>query len=167
MNNKLSKLVLSSLLTLVLAAVLLLVVLRVVGVDPQDGRPGLWLSGESATADTQGWAFASNVEEIFVQTHTPYLIPHSVTTWSAVHEGQLYLGSTYSGGGVFPDARAWNRNVIRDPRVRIKIGEQVFDQRLRYIDNPELKASAMESFLGKYPQVAGMDLNNMYLFVAE
>jgi hypothetical protein len=29
--------------------------------------------------------------------------------------------------GRFPEARAWNRNILRDPRIRLKVGDRLFN----------------------------------------
>jgi len=49
----------------------------------------------------------------------------------------LYLFSAYYQGGVFPEERGWNRNVMRDPRVRLKIGDRLFDQTVSHVTDPE------------------------------
>src|SRR5262245_29953892 len=102
------------------ALAIALAVLPLVGCDPKDRRPGLWLSGEVETAPVTDWSFANEQREIFVETRTWYGIPHSVTTVVVAHNGTLYVPSVYFEGGDFPDARFWNRNVVRDPRVRLK-----------------------------------------------
>ena len=108
---------------IVLLAVLAvsLVTLRTFGYEPRDESPGLRVTGEVMTEPVTSWSFTDDFREIVVQTRSRYLIPHSVTTYCVVYDGNLYLFSAYYQGGTFPDARAWNRNVVRDPRVRLKI----------------------------------------------
>ncbi len=57
-----------------------LVSLRLLGYEPRDQRPGLWLTGDRVTEAVTDWSFTEDHQEIFVQTRTPYLMPHSVTT---------------------------------------------------------------------------------------
>ena len=97
------------------------------GCQPTDERPGLWLSGEVEAGPVQDWSFSDAVEEIFVETRTWYGVRHSVTIWGAAQGGHFYLPSLYYGEEEYPNARFWNRNVVRDPRVRVKIGDRLFE----------------------------------------
>lgn len=150
---------------LVLACCVL--VLRIVGYEPRDQRPGLWLTGERVSEPVTDWTFTEGHEEIFVQTRTPYLIPHSVTTYCTVYEGDLYLFSAYYEGGVFPDARGWNRNVIRDSRVRLKIGDRLFDRTVRHVTDAATREAVHASFVSKYPEWASPGIENVHMLVVE
>lgn len=141
--------------------------LRVLGLEPRDQRPGLWLTGERVTRPVTDWSFTDDHDEIFVQTRTPYLLPHSVTTYCAVHDGDLYLFSAYYQGGEFPEERAWNRNVIRDPRVRLKIGDRVFDRTLRHVTDPDTREAVHQSFVDKYPEWSSPGLENVHILAVE
>ena len=138
--------------------------LLIVGYEPQDQSPGLWLTGELATEPVADWSFTEQHEEIFVQTRSPWLIPHSVTTYCATYNDSFYLFSAYYGGGDFPDLRRWNKNVVRDPRVRLKIGGQLFDQTLSYIDDESIRMPVHQAFVDKYPQWASPGLENVHIF---
>ena len=138
--------------------------LLIVGYEPQDQSPGLWLTGELATEPVTDWSFTEQHEEIFVQTRSPWLIPHSVTTYCATYNDSFYLFSAYYGGGDFPDLRRWNKNVVRDPRVRLKIGDQLFDQTLSYIDDESIRMPVHQAFVDKYPQWASPGLENVHIF---
>lgn len=137
---------------------------RIFGLEPQDLRPGLWLSGELVTEQVTDWSFTDDVGEIFVQTNTRYGIPHSVTAYCIDYEGQFYLFSSYYDGGTFPDDRAWNRNVIRDPRVRLKIGENLYDQQVRLIADESIRAGVLDAWLEKYEGWPNPGLENFYVF---
>ena len=125
-----------------------------IGCEPGDGPPGLWLGGELVTTPVTDWSFTDEFQEIYLETQTWYRIPHSVTIWCATHNGQLYLFSIYSEGrDEFPDGRSWNRNVVRDSRVRLKIGNQLFERRtIRVTDSAE-KEAALQAFAKKYTRV--------------
>ena len=142
-----------------------LVSLRLLGYEPRDQRPGLWLAGDRVTEPVTDWAFTENHQEIFVQTRTPYLIPHSVTTYCTVYEGDLYLFSAYYQGGVFPDERGWNRNVMRDPRVRLKIGDRLFDQTVSHVTDAEKHEAVHASFVAKYPEWSSPGLENVHILL--
>jgi len=119
--------------------------------EPKERRPGLWLSGELAAEPVTDWSFADDVPEIFVETRTWYGIPHSVTTVCVAHNGTLYVPSVYFEGGEFPDARFWNRNVVRDPRVRLKIGERIFERQAVLVEDPAEWNEVLAAFGRKMP----------------
>ncbi len=117
-------------------SVLLVSMILLASCEPQDRRPGLWLSGEFVDTPVTDWSFTDATMEIFVETRTWWGIPHSVTTVCVAHNGTLYVPSVYFEGGEFPDARLWNRNVVRDSRVRLKIGERVFEREAVLVEDP-------------------------------
>jgi len=150
----------------VLVAVVLvaLVTLRIVGLDPQDRRPGLWLKGEVVTQPVTDWSFTDQYPNIFVQTRSWYGLPHSVTTTITAHDGKLYLTSVYRPGGRFPDDRLWNRNIMRDPHVRLKIGDRVFERTVALVTDPAEKDAVLATKAKKYPQQRVTDKNLVYVF---
>ena len=131
---------------------LLLVVLRITGFGPHGNTPGLWLKGDLVTAPVADWSFTDKFETVNVQTNTRYLLPHSVTTYCVAYNGQLYLTSVYRAGLTYPHGRSWNEDVARDPHVRIKIGDQLYDRTLSYVTDQAERASVIEAKRKKYPQ---------------
>ncbi len=153
--------------SLVLVLAIALAALKIFGFEPRDGRPGLWLAGELVDEPVTDWGFTDRFGEIYLQTNTVYGIPHSVTVWCAVFDGDFYLFSSYRGGGNFPDKRAWNRNVLRDPRVRMKIGGRLFDRTLRHIDDESIRGPVYQAFLAKYPDWRTPGQENVHIFLVE
>jgi hypothetical protein len=131
------------------AASVLLLVLLLVACEPQDRRPGLWLSGDVVAEPVTDWSFTDSVGEIFVETRTWYGIPHSVTTVCARDGDKLYVPSVYFEGGAFPTKRAWNRNVVRDPRVRLKIDGRLYERSAVLVEDPAEFQSALAAFARK------------------
>jgi hypothetical protein len=121
------------------------------GCAPRDRRPGLWLSGEVVPEPVADWTFTDDVQEIFVETRTWYGIPHSVTTVCARDGEALYVPSLYFGDGDFPDARFWNHNAVRDPRVRLLIGERLYERQAVVVEDEAERAVALAAFAHKYP----------------
>ena len=142
-----------------------LVSLRTFGFEPQDRRPGLWLVGDLGTEAVSDWTFTDQVGEIFGQTNTRYGIPHSITTYCVEYNGNFYLFSAYYQGGVFPDERGWNRNVMRDPRVRLKIGDRVFDQTVSHVTDPETRDAVHANAVAKYSQWSSPGLENVHILL--
>jgi hypothetical protein len=139
--------------SIVICLVLLLVVLRFTGFEPKDcltasslacRAPGLWLRGEPVTTPVTDWSFTEKIQSVKVQTQTPLLLPYSVSAWCAVYNGNLYLTS-YRG-------RRWVEDIIRDPHVRLKIGDGLFDRTFSLIDDPAEKAAVLQAKGKKYPQ---------------
>ena len=128
---------------------LLLVVLRITGLNPHDGIPGLWLTGDLVTTPVTDWSFTDKVPTIKLQTQSRFLLPHSATINCGAYKGQLYVTSTYSAG--LP--RSWNVNVMRDPHVRIKIGDKLYDRTLVVVTDPAERQGVLEAKAKKYPQL--------------
>jgi hypothetical protein len=139
--------------SVLICLVLLLVLLRFTGFEPKDcptasslacRAPGLWLRGKPVAAPVTDWSFTGQIQAVKVQTETPFLLPYSVSAWCAVYNGNLYLTS-YRG-------RRWVEDIIRDPHVRLKIGDQLFDRTFSLVNDPSEKAAVLQAKGRKYPQ---------------
>jgi hypothetical protein len=119
------------------------------GCQPKDRRPGLWLSGDVAREPVADWSFTDSIPEIFLETRTWYGIPHSVTVTCAAIGDRLYVPSVYFEGGKFPDARFWNRNVVRDPRVRLAIAGNLYERKAVLVEDPAEWQAALDAFARK------------------
>ncbi len=140
--------------------VLVLVALRITGLNPTGdtpGRgnyPGLWLSGNVVTTPVTDWSFANEYKTDKLQTRTWYMIPHSVTTGHIVYNGQLYITSFFPAGMPFPQGKSWVKNVMRDPHVRLKFGDNLYDCVLSPVDDPNEKAAVLGSRANQNPQLS-------------
>jgi hypothetical protein len=140
--------------SIIIGLVVLLVILRFTGFEPKDCPPfnnswsckvpGLWLRGERVTNPVTDWSFTDKIKRIKIQTQTPLLLPHSVTIWCVVYNGDLYL-SSYRG-------RLWVEDIIRDPHVRLKIADRLYDRTLSVINDPAEKAAVLQAKGEKYPE---------------
>ena len=133
--------------------VLLLVVARIVGFEPNGRRPGLWLKGDLVTTPVTEWSFTDKIQNVKIQTNTWYFVPHSVTINCVSYRGQLYLDSFYAAGLTYPHGRSWNEDVARDPHVRIKIGNQLYDRTLALVTDPAEQEAVNEAKFRKYPDL--------------
>ena len=138
---------------IVICLVLLLVVVSITGFEPRQRTPGLWLKGNLVTTPVSDWSFTDQVSTVEVQTRTWYLLPHSVTTYCIAYKGQLYLDSFYRPGVEYPHGRSWNENVARNPHVRLKIGNNLYDVTLSHVTDPAEKTALRELKAKKYPQL--------------
>jgi len=125
------------------------------------GDFGLWLRGDLVTTPVTDWSFTDAVPTVQMETRTWYFIPHFVRTYIARNDGQPYLFSEYFAPEPgqpdlrdrFPEARFWNRMVVRDPRIRVKIGNRLFEMRAYPLTDPSEMAVARQAFLSKYADV--------------
>ncbi len=140
--------------SILVCLILLLLVVRITGFEPKDCSPfnrslscklpGLWLKGKLVTTPVSDWSFTDKIQQIKIQTQTPILLPHSVTIWCAAYNGDLYVTSN--------PGKLWNDDIMRDPHVRLKIGDQLFDRNLSIINDPAEKAAVLQVKGKKYPQ---------------
>jgi hypothetical protein len=137
------KLFLKALIGVVAVLAVTLVILRVTGLNPRGPMPGLWLSGIRVIVPVADWSFANGYPTIEVQTKTWYLVPHSVTIWCVSYQTHLYLQAL---------GKNWSRNVVRDPHVRIKIGDQLYDGTAAYVTDPNEFFGVEASIAQKYPR---------------
>ncbi len=149
-----AKIVVAILICLVLA----LVVLRFTGLNPigdvpgPHNYPGLWLSGQVVTTPVTDWSFVTQYRTDKVQTRTRFLIPHSVTTGFIVYNGQLYLTSFFRAGMPFPQGKMWVSDVMRDPHVRLKFGDKLYDCVLSPVTDPAERAAVLGARAKQFPQ---------------
>ncbi len=117
-------------------------------IDPQDRRPGLRLTGEVHQGPVEDWSFSDAHREIFLEVRTPYWIPHSMTIVCASDGEMLYVGARN------PERKRWVGYVARDPEVRLKIGEEVYEQRLEALTEPARIARARAAYARKFGRPA-------------
>jgi hypothetical protein len=143
--------------------VLALVVLRITGLNPMGDTPGagnypgLWLSGTVVTAPVTDWSFTKQYQTDKLETRTWYQIPHSVTTGHIVYNGQLYITSFFPAGMPYPQGKSWVKNVIRDPHVRLKFGDNLYDCVLAPVTDPAEKAAVLGPRAKQNPQLLASD----------
>jgi deazaflavin-dependent oxidoreductase (nitroreductase family) len=70
--------------------------------------------------------------------------PREIEIWFALEGQTLYL---LSGGG---DRSNWVKNLLREPRVRVRIADKTWNGRARAIDDPVGEARARELVFAKY-----------------
>src|SRR5689334_20523971 len=108
---------------IVAAFVLFFLYARVVGFNPGIKTSGLWLTGELVTQPVTDWTPYEKLQPTAIQTREWFapFIAHSVIIARWHYKGRLYFSSAYPPGVQLPDARHWNRNVVADPHVRIRL----------------------------------------------
>ncbi len=140
---------------IVLIFIALLITLYVAAIlvpfEPDARRPGTRLGGDLAEVQDTDWSFLQGRNQIFVETRTWYLIPHSVTTTSWVVDGSFYVpcGSC--------DSKRWPINVQKDPLVRLKVNNQIYERKAIRITD----AAQRRRLLGGSPLPEGVAVYRM------
>ena len=136
--------------TLQLWLAVLLVVFAASCMEPKDRRPGMRLSGEVVSEAVTDWSFSNEFQEVYLETKTWYMVPHSVTTVCAGLGEKLYVPTVYFEGGAWPD-KFWNSNVASDPRVRVKMGDKIYQREAVVVEDPAELQAVLNALAAKYP----------------
>jgi deazaflavin-dependent oxidoreductase (nitroreductase family) len=80
--------------------------------------------------------------------------PREIEIWFGLEDSTIYL---LSGGG---DRSNWVRNLIAEPVVTIRIGEQSFHGRARILESSDEDALARRLILDKYSEGYSGDLGD-------
>ncbi len=141
-------------------AAFLVLVVSASACQPQDVTPGLWLSGEVVDQVVDDWTFTDDVEEIFIQTKTWYLLPHSTTIWCAEMNGELYIGSYAEG------KKRWENNIERNPDARLRIAGKLYNVTVTPVTIPQATTEIDAKYTSKYDmeEVFGMDLPTWWYY---
>jgi hypothetical protein len=132
--------------SIVILLLVVLGILRITGLNPHERIPGLWLTGNLVTTPVTDWSFTDQAFTLHIQTHTAYLLPHSVTTYCATLNGHLYVGSSN------PPVRHWNKEALADPHARLGIGDQMYDVTLVPVTDPAELEALLVNRRKKYPK---------------
>ena len=115
--------------------------------DPIFMVSGKRLSGEELSYPSD-WSMCNDHQTVAVETRVDD--PHSVTTICFVHDGDLIIPAMNGS------EKEWPAHVVRDPRVRVKIGGHVYPARAECMTDVSLE-DLVESVAAKYPQIAERD----------
>ncbi|MEM1229258.1 MAG: hypothetical protein AAGI15_01880 [Pseudomonadota bacterium] len=128
--------------------------LAMVGVEPQDRRPGTKLGGTDAALPAD-LATLAEPQEVHLQTHPWYGIPFSVTTVIAEQDGLLVIPSLYEAQMPFPGTKYWNKVVAADPSVRLRVDGKLYDMNIYPIEDAATFEQGFAALATKYPYWAG------------
>jgi hypothetical protein len=118
--------------------------LAVLGCQPEDETPGLWLGGEIAPEWVDDWSFTDDIEEIFVETRPWYGIPHSTTIWCVELGGELFIGS-YGD-----EKKTWENNVARQPEAKLAIAGKLHEVTLAPVTEADRVEALDAAYAKKY-----------------
>ncbi len=106
------------------------------------------LSGPVATGAVDDWDFTSAVDHAQLETNPSD--PHSVNTWCAGVDGALYVPTSMILGPTDPSERTWTAHVADDPRVRIRLGDTIYERRAVRVEDPAELDAARAALEAKY-----------------
>jgi len=145
----------------------LAIIVAGLGCQPKDVRPGLWLSGELVEKTVTDWTFTDEIDEIFIQTSTWYLFPHSTTIWGAEMGGNFFIGS-YGYGDPDEDRKHWENNVARNPEAKLRIDGKLYKVTVTPVTDARQIAKLDKRYNTKYDMVDtfGDELPNWWYYRA-
>lgn len=115
-------------------------ILVLAGCGPLGPLSGGALSGPVHSKPVDDWSFVAEQENCQVETKPAE--PHSVNTWCLGLGGRLYVPTSMIRGPKLPSEREWVLNAVADPRVRIRVGDQVYERvAVRVTDGSEYDAA--------------------------
>ena len=127
---------------------LLAAVIVVLGCQPRDETPGLWLRGEIVEEHVDDWRFTREFDEIFVETRPWYGIPHSTTIWCVELDGELYVGSYGE------EKKTWEKNIASDSRAELAIARKLYPVTLTPV-TARVRSEALDAaYAEKYDMAA-------------
>ena len=119
----------------------LCVLVLALGCDPISMLPGGALSG-TVRPTPADWSFTDSVE--IVQLETRPEDPYSVNIWGVAAGGGFYVAS---GRG---ESSAWVGHLSEDPRVRLRVNEDLYELRAARSDDPSEREAFAEAAHRKY-----------------
>jgi hypothetical protein len=134
---------------LLLAAVLPFAALVSAGCGPW-GPQGIFAGGPLAgdVAPTPGdWSFTDAHPLIAIETRGAWF-RHSVTILCVAADEKLYVMARHA------PTKRWIQNLLVDPRVRLAIGDAIYEGRAVRVDESEQDLGVARAFLRKYVGVA-------------
>ncbi|MBM3778930.1 MAG: hypothetical protein FJW23_11980 [Acidimicrobiia bacterium] len=104
----------------------------------------LGISGTPVTSPITDWSFFDDIPFVQIETRPWWLVPYTVTVAATHLEGRIYLYAGYKAPlpgkpdlrETFPEVRAWNGNLLRDPRIRVRVGDRLFTGTAEHVDAP-------------------------------
>lgn len=122
------------------AAILALAALAAPGCSgPLGPFAGGRLRGVVQETSPPDWSFTHDV--MIVQLETRPEDPWSVNLGCVEHAGALYVGTDH------PERERWVENVLADPRVRLRVGDRIWERRaVRVTDTDEWTLAGLALF---------------------
>ena len=108
---------------------------------------GVFTSGQLVAGPEPDWSFVRDVGEVEFQLLDP---PRSRITWVLEHEGKAYIPCGYMTTWWGKIWKKWPLEVERDPRILLRIGDDLYERRLVRIERGPLIAPLLAELGRKY-----------------
>jgi hypothetical protein len=115
------------------------------GFGPLGPCAGGGLTGKLESAPVTDWAFTAEIAQVQLETNPSD--PHSVNAWCVGIGERLYVPTSMIRGPKTPSERAWVKNVTLDPRVRVLVGDGIYERVATRVEDPaegEVARAALE-----------------------
>lgn len=108
--------------------------------EPVIGFPGGRLSG-TEQQKPQDWSVATDIGTIQLETRPDD--PYSVNLWGVGIGPDFYVATR-------PEGTGWSENIIADPRVRLRIGNDVFSLVATGVGDSAERKRVSDAYVAKY-----------------
>jgi hypothetical protein len=105
--------------------------------------PGGRLSGPLAADQEPDWSFTEQIDTIAIEVDPDD--PLSVTTWVFTLDGELFVAADF-----FNPWKSWPRRALEDPRVRLRIGDAIYERRAELVGDPAQIERLRRAIADKY-----------------
>jgi hypothetical protein len=116
---------------------------------------GPFRSGEWVEAADVDWSFATDLEEIELQSDD-----RSRTTWILVLDGEPYVPCALG----FPPGKRWHQDALESPDAVVRVQGKRYRRRLARVDDEALRARLFEVAGNKYPSGPTSELEGVWFF---
>lgn len=117
--------------------------------------PGGALRGEPVGEPVSDWSFLDAEHTVQLETHPGD--PYSVNVWIGQQRGRPYVPTSLIAGVDEPSERQWVKNVLADPRVRLRVHGRLYDLAAVRVEDAAERESVRAALLAKYEVEAGED----------
>jgi hypothetical protein len=101
--------------------------------------PGGPLHGETSTEDPMNWAFAGGEATLELQVGD-----RTRTVWFVTYQSVLYVAAAEG------ERKQWPAEVMKDPRVRLRVAGRNYDRKLVRIDDEAMRQAVGKTFETRY-----------------
>ena len=101
--------------------------------------PGGPIHGEPSAEDPTNWAFATGESTLELQVGD-----RSRTVWFVTYQSLLYVAAAEAA------RKQWPAEVMKDPRVRLRVAGRIYDRNLVRVDDEALREAVGRTFETRY-----------------
>ncbi len=106
------------------------------------------LRGALTTSPVPDWSFTAEHDTVQLETHPDD--PYSVNTWCVGVADRLYVPTSMIRGPMSPAEREWVKYATADPRVRIRIGDALYEREAVRVTDAVEYGAARAALASKY-----------------